>query len=220
MKLDDKEVQDAIAHFIEEARLCAQTQRKDGVLGFAAMSTIFSCILAVGEALTGGKGGPGAAYQAFYDEIDDHSWLLPPKGTTYSDAEAIEKLRFVRNGLAHALTMPPDVMLLPNRASDKDHEVTYGEEHLSRCRLVVPDFIDAVEETINKIGKDSPGVAWDPKGTSMGWDRGPVATLSVPRSSEEETGLSTGSSTGSPVYWSVATAGSTPAQSRGEEEAN
>jgi len=204
MKLGDQEVQEAIAHFVDEARTCAKTPRDDGVLGFAAMLSILSCMLAVGEALTGDKGGTDAARQAFYDEMDDCSWLLPPKGTTHSDEKAIGILKDVRDGLAHTLTMPPYVMLLPNAASDKAQEDKYGEAHLKRWRLVVPDFIDAVEATIDKICRKYAHVDWDPRGKNKKCPRGPVSVLSVRESWEEEIASSGGSTS------AVPTSGSTP----------
>lgn len=204
MKFGDKGVQEAIAHFIEEARLCASTRRADGVLGFAAMSTIFSCMLAVGEALALAQSKRKEdAYDIFYDEMADYSWFLPPEGITRSREAAIEKLRYIRNGLAHTLMMPPEVMLLPNRAADKAHKDKFGEAHLKRWRLIVPDFIGAVERTVNQVSSKYAHVDWDPVGQQRGWPRDPVSTLSASDpSTEEET------SAGSPVY--VLTSGSTP----------
>ena len=145
LRFGDEEVQKSVRLFLDEARTCAETGQHGRILGFAAMTTIFSCMLAVGEALalrSHRHPGIDASIESFHAEmLDKRSWLLPPGGTTHDDVETCRILGTVRNGLAHSLSMPPDVRLSPNKeaavSSDKD-----------KWRMIVPDLVDAVDETI------------------------------------------------------------------------
>jgi hypothetical protein len=186
MKLGDPEVQVAIDHFIDEARRSALTRRCHGVLGLAAMSTIMACVCTVGEALVARR-ATTAAVKRFYDEmVDKESWLLRPASATQHGIKARELLAEIRNSLAHALAMPPMVVLLPNREADKLHEKAFGPEHLTRWRLIVPDFITAAEKTIDKISEENPRLTWNPAGPPTK-RRGPVDVYPAGNSRDEVT---------------------------------
>ena len=186
MTLGDQQVQQAIAHFIEEARKSVETLRDDekgGVLGFAAMSTILACVSAVGETVLCKKVRVGTAIKAFYDEMTDKKqWILSPKGTTHSNSKVCKLLVDIRDDLAQSIMLPIRVVLLPNRLADKPHETQNGEKHLSKWRLIVPEFIDAVEETIRKISQERPNLPWAPW---KSWEKnGLVGTYPVAGSRE------------------------------------
>lgn len=180
-KLGDEQVQRAISHFITESRKSAETLRDDetgGVLGFAAMSTILACVSAVGEAIFG-KRATGHAIGAFYDSMTERmQWILPPKGTSHTESQVRQLLIEIRNDLAHSLTLPLEVVLLPNRAANRLHETRYGEEHLRKWKLIVPEFIDAVEKTVRKVSHEHPTLEWDP-GRQPHERRGLVDTYTV-----------------------------------------
>jgi hypothetical protein len=177
-KLGDAQVQQAIANFISEARQCSRTDYEDGqggVLGLAAMSTILACVVAVGEVLLEDerdRGKTQATVRAFYRQmVDKTSWLKPPVGTDHSEEHAIKLLVEYRDGLLHALGRPPWGMLSAHQPAD-----VQAREHKELWQLVVPDFIDAVEETVERLVADPEKAryAWNPEAEKRGIDREPV----------------------------------------------
>jgi hypothetical protein len=203
LKLGAEQVQDAIKHFMEEAKQAAQTGRPvenksglpgEGVLGYAAMLTALSCLVAVGECMKGG-GGIEQQVEIFHVHmIDKSSWLIPPEGITPNDKEVQKKLKEIRNSLAHCLAGPYDVILLPNRESDIEYSKKYAN-HTKRWRIIVPEFIEAVKETIDKVSDDGQyrDNDWNP--TRQDESTRAMADVSIPHVSPEE---STGGSCGSP----------------------
>jgi hypothetical protein len=173
----DPEVQDAVSHFVNEARQCARTAREDnphGILGYAALSTIFSCVLATGEAVIGKQSGVRTLIEAICREMGDkRSWLLPPEGTIFNEAIAVDLLTELRNGLAHALCIPEHVVLFPDRGIAE-------RSRQKKWRIIVPDFVDAVEKAVRSITTQHPDLVWDP--TASG--RGPAAVTPIYDSSE------------------------------------
>jgi hypothetical protein len=156
-KLGDEEVQKAIAIYIKEARRSAETlveYGEEGVLGCPAMSTALSCVVAVGEVLIeddNKKSSTELAAETFYDfMVDKASWLKPPVGTDHGDEEARQLLADIRDSLHHGLSLPPGVMLLPWQSAETELQ----PDDRKRWRLVVPDFIDAVDKTISKVSAD------------------------------------------------------------------
>jgi hypothetical protein len=179
MKFRDQQVQQAIAHFISDTRRSAETPTEDtsgGIRGLAAISTILAVAVAVGEVFVEearGQESTRATVKAFYNlMVDKTSWLKPPVGTSHSDERARELLADIRDSLLHALSLPPDVMLLPDQRPDTQ----LGPEERKRWSLVVPDFIDAVDKTIKKINADREKRCkpWNPSPRSKGKDREPV----------------------------------------------
>ena len=154
--LADREVEKAVAQFIAEARICAQTDCMEGICGLAAMSMILSCVAAVGEALHG-KRETRMAFEAFFDEMPDkESWLRPPDGADFNEGVVCSKVVEARHKLAHSLSMPRDVRLV----KDKESVAT---EPTWRWQIIVPDFIDAVEETVGVVREKHPNKIWDPE---------------------------------------------------------
>lgn len=168
--LGDEEVQASISHFLTEAHICSRQKHGGGVLGFAAMSTVFPCVLAVGEALKGSTAAPSELVANFLVEMKDRrSWLLPPEGVRHSDVKTVTILEGIRNGFAHALAAPFDVTLCHNRqmALHADRE---------KWRLMVPDFVDAVKATIVSLSQSQPSLSWQ---KVMRVGRGPVGVTEL-----------------------------------------
>jgi len=158
VKIADAQVLEVISLCIGEARACATIRKEDGVnvLGMAAMSTLFSCVLAVGEAVLTKRGRDCEVIAAFCREMaDSQSWLIHPQGRRADAATVSDVLTSLRNGLAHALSVPDGIKLLPDKC---------GTEGLPPdCwGIVVRDFVDAVEAAIIKITREKPGLRWDP----------------------------------------------------------
>lgn len=178
MKLGDSATKKAIKGFIDEAQACAQCRKEDGVniLGYAAMLTTFSCVLAVREMLVigrnpekygGGKNWPrdGESIREFYNEMqrvtDERTWLLPPEGTSIEEFDPYREklwklLSDLRNALVHAVSMSPFVALVSSG------EAAQSEELKGKLCIVVPDFIVAVDETFQRVADENPDVDWDP----------------------------------------------------------
>jgi hypothetical protein len=163
MQLKDREVQDAIELFAEHARICAATEYDDGrgVLGVAAMSTILSCMLTVGEALARADSedptvqpSTKASISAFYQNMEDRLWLVPPRGRRRNDSEACTLLAGIRHGLAHAISMPWNAMLVPNAQAVHLHS-------LDRWRIVVPDFVEQVCKTLQRLTQERGDLSLD-----------------------------------------------------------
>ena len=176
MKLGDSATKKAIKGFIDEARACAQCRKEDGVniLGYAAMLTTFSCVLAVGEMLVidrnpkkygRGKKWPcdKESIREFYSEMqpDEQTWLLPPEGKSVEDFDPYrgkpwKLLSDLRNALVHAISMSPFVALVPSR------EAVQSEGFEGKLCIVVPDFIVAIDKTFERVADENPDVDWDP----------------------------------------------------------
>ena len=163
MQLRDPKVQEAIGLFVKHARACVETTYDDGrgILGVAAVSTIFSCMLTVGEALARAelenprkRPTVKEAIRVFYREMGDKSWLVPPTDITLSDSDACELLAGIRNGLAHTISMPWQTMLVPSRASVQLH----SQDH---WRIVVPDFVGEVSKTLDRLAQECGDLSLD-----------------------------------------------------------
>ena len=156
MQLKDRKVQDAIGLFVEQARICAETEYDDGrgILGVAAVSTILSCMLTVGEALARADSGDPkvqpstkSSISAFYQEMEYRLWLVPPRDRKYNDSDAFKLLAGIRHGLAHAISMPWDAMLVPNAQAVQLHS------H-ERWKILVPDFVEQVHKTLQRLTQE------------------------------------------------------------------
>lgn len=158
--LSDANVQKSISDFISEARQCAKRGN-----GFAAMSIIFNVILAVSEAVNGGaEGGNKALFDIFVSSLTDRSTWLAASDTIPSDDDISKILNGIRNGMAHALSMPKNVVLT-NTLNDAQRGVkTYNDRYF----VSTVDFVDFVETTINKLCQENPGAIFDPSGKGRG----------------------------------------------------
>ncbi len=160
LTLPDAEVQRALGLFLTQARICAKTPHagKGSILGVAAMCTVFPCLLAVGEALAreqkdyGNNPVPNRdVVEAFLARMNDRAWLISPDGVVCSDTAICRVLGNIRHGLAHAVSMPKDTSLISRKSAAQ-------KSPLSNWKIIVPDFVKAVEETIAQIGQELPGL--------------------------------------------------------------
>lgn len=173
--LSDEWPQRCIADFISEAKLSARDGR-----GFASMVTIFTVVLAVSESVfqkktKKGRGqfNDGQLIEEFVKQMPDKSSWFIWTGASMSDTGLAYKLTEVRNGLAHALSVPEDVGLINSVAhlqmNNKD-----------RLLIGTTQFVDAVEATVDKLTKNNPSVVFDPlKKGSRGPAGGQTISISV-----------------------------------------
>lgn len=181
--LENEKVQASLAHFVKEARMCSRMKRGGGVMGVAAMSTILSCVVALGEALCQHRGQKDRElhkfFRAFHEQMTDgHSWLLPPVSGSHRDTEPWEVLYNIRNDLAHAVAMPFSTELCPD-------EETARAASPDKWRLVVPNFVDAVKETIDKLRQELPNLSLERVMSPARRRRGPVVVLTSSTSSSD-----------------------------------
>jgi hypothetical protein len=165
LTLGHQRVHDAIACFMEEAEICARTENKrGGVLGFPTILTVMSCVMAVGEALWAEDNPSITRYprdeetiKRFCQQLPQRPrWLLHPMDESggAADYPVGEVLTEVRNGLAHGLGVSADVVLLPTRASARDHDK-------AKWRIVLPELIKSVDNAIRRIRRGHPDAPWD-----------------------------------------------------------
>lgn len=164
-KLGSEEVRACIDHFLREAKECAQTKTisskgETGVLGFAAMLTIFSVITAVSEAIIKDR-NIEKSFDFFIEKMKQFdSFLIQPSSASNNCKEAV---RNVRNGLVHAMSLPPKVLLARNKEDAnkymKDNPRSYD------CIIGLLEFIEEVERTANCLVKDYSDNDFNPKGT-------------------------------------------------------
>lgn len=165
-KLGSEEVMESIEHFLREAKECAQTKTtstkgETGVLGFAAMLTIFSAITAVSEAIIEDR-NIEKLFDFFIEKMEQYdSFLIQSPLSTSNNCEEI--VRNVRNGLVHAMSLPPKVLL----ASNKEDANKYMQDNPGQydCIIGLLEFIEEVEKTVNCLVKDYSDKDFDPRGT-------------------------------------------------------
>jgi hypothetical protein len=216
MKLGADTTKRAIRDFLDEARSCARYRKEDGVNvhGYAAMLTAFSCVLSIGEMLvidrnrgeyTQDDDPPWRrkrkyptdriSIQEFYKEmekiVDWRFWLFPPEGQTIDGAGDYRdkhwKLLYdLRNALVHAISINIYVAMVP------DKEWAQSEQFRQKWRIVVPDFITAVEKTCEHIVEEHDNVRWDPAGPT-------ARRLATFIHTEDSTGSRSNEETAAPV---------------------
>ena len=149
-RLNNPKVQEALQYFVDEARICAQPTDQEGmILGIAAMCTIFPCIMVLGEALANGEISKEIV-DSFYEEMPDkRKWIFPPEGARHNDETIRGLLLRLRHGLAHAVSMPDEIALVSSR---QDAGTSTGD----RWCIIVPDFVEAVDETIKRLTETRP----------------------------------------------------------------
>ncbi len=147
------QVQEHIDRFVREARKCAQCE-----MGFAATLTIFPVVLGVSEAIAGRERPDLDLIESFLREMPDPSgWMVMPQSTANLTPIIAEKLAGVRNGLAHASSLPSDVRL----ANDMEDAARHSKQHPSSYIVSVTDFVEAVEITAANLIKLHPDATFD-----------------------------------------------------------
>jgi len=148
------EVRQSADLYLQEADLCANHSPK--VLGFAAMTTAMSCVVAFGQALLGEPKPPDEkCISAFCEKMSNFDWLLTAQGQVPNRNPA-DILTAVRNALVHALSLPNDVCLVPAPERFKATEDT------GRLIGIVPSlFVQSVRETLDNIEIAQPKFDFD-----------------------------------------------------------
>jgi hypothetical protein len=134
---------------LDEANICANHSPK--VLGFAAMMTTLSCVIAFGEALIG-KANIEKSIEAFCGKMTNYDWLLNAR----EQRNSVEVLTSIRNGLAHVLSIPNNICLIP---TTEDFEVAAA--HKGKIGIVPSLLVHSVQETIDNIEKTCPNLNFD-----------------------------------------------------------
>ena len=149
MPLTIREAKDQILIFINEAEKCLHLD-----CGYSAVTTLFSVILAVSEALMGKlsvrkRYSEDTLINYFVDLMDDKEWFISKEPNNLVDAEIKKYLYDLRNGLSHQLSLPQEIGLI-STAADLDR--------LTRLDVLyyisVEGFIASVKSTVEKIIKD------------------------------------------------------------------
>jgi len=163
--LSDQEVQKSIHDFVSEARQCAQRGN-----GFAAMSTIFNVVLAVSEAVNGRQRNK-VLFSAFVPELTDKaSWMVTPVAAPTDDV-IVNILNNIRNGMAHALSLPENIALVNTIAAARQMANAEPNNYF----VSTTDFVDVVEATVAKLRQTYPTAQFDPSGSN----RGPAAGRTI-----------------------------------------
>ena len=141
-----KEAQKEIFYFIEEAEKCLAIG-----CGYSAMSTIFSVILTVSEAVLGkepnGKRYPeDVLINNFFSHMSDKDWFLPNTTKAPSGDEIKKYLYEIRNGLSHQISLPEQIGLITTKT---DIENFSGMDVL--YFISVEGFILSVKNTVEKL---------------------------------------------------------------------
>jgi hypothetical protein len=141
-----KEAHDEIIYFVEEAEKCLAIG-----CGYSAMSTIFSVILTVSEAVLG-KEPKGKRYledtliNNFFSHMSDKDWFLPKNTKAPSDDEIKRYLYEIRNGLSHQISLPEEIGLITTKT-----DIKYFSGMDVLYFISVEDFISSVKSTIEKL---------------------------------------------------------------------
>jgi hypothetical protein len=163
-KLGSERVKKSIGHLVREARVCASTDLEIngdlGALGFAAMLTIFPVINSISEAILNDRTIEKTINHFVREMGSSTAWLI--KAPFYSDTDEAVIIK-VRNGLVHAMSLPPRIILTKNNTDAKTYMNRYPSKY--DCIISVEQFIDQVERTAYRLVEENPGIDFDPKGT-------------------------------------------------------
>jgi len=170
------QVADAANYFLDEAERCS---RSEPVMGFAAMTTALACVIAIGEALVGQpRSQDHACINAFCKKMTSLDWLLSSPTNQAQQQSPADILWNVRNALAHALSLPSNVVLVPTKASYADYSAKF------EIGIVPSLFVEAVRKTIKEVISQQPTITFDPTRVHkpLQIDRSPVKVDSLPSS--------------------------------------
>ena len=170
------QVAEAAENFLNEAERCS---RSDPVMGFAAMSTAFACVIAIGESLVGQpRAKDHACINAFCRKMSSFDWLLTSQNNQSQQQIPAEILWNVRNALVHALSLPSNVVLVPTKESFADYS--------SKFEIgIVPNlFVQVVRKTVQEVISQQPAITFDPTRVHkpLQIDRSPVKVDTLPSS--------------------------------------
>lgn len=148
------DTQRSILRFVHEARECAALQ-----LGLACLSTLFSVVLAVAEAICPGQANDEQVVEVFVMKMPDKtSWLAvtPPPP---SDSALAKLLTDVRNAMAHQLSLPSHVLL----AKSNEEAALLSVSKPGLVLISTTGLTKAVGETAEDLVRSYPSALFDPR---------------------------------------------------------
>lgn len=150
------QVQSNIERFLQDAKECARHE-----YGFSALLTVFPIIEGVSEALLGAhRPTINTLFQTFVAEMDDKSsWITTRQTVHFSDDDLAGILTAIRNGLTHMFSLPTNVLLANNMLVAQ----VLCAQHPGAYLICTTEFVCAVEQTVCRIVKSNPNVAFDPE---------------------------------------------------------
>ncbi len=163
-KLGSEQVKKSITHLVVEARKCAATELEISgvkrVLGFAAMLTIFPIMNSISEAIRKTRRIEDIIPHFVKAMSNSSSWLIKSPSCSDTDKSVILN---IRNGLVHAMSLPPRIHLAKN---SNDAKVIMNENvGKNYCIIDIEQFLDDVEQTAIRLVNDNPELNLDPMGT-------------------------------------------------------
>ena len=147
------DAQGSINRFVYEARECAARQ-----LGFACLSTLFSVVLAVGEAIHPGRANDEQLVEVFVMAMSDKSSWLATGSPPPSDSALAKQLVGVRNAMAHELSLPFNVLL----ANSNEEAVLISAANPGKAVISTAGLTQAVGETAEDLVRKYPAALFDP----------------------------------------------------------
>jgi hypothetical protein len=192
-----KDVQPTLERFLVEAETCAKQE-----LGFAAISTALSIILAVGETFhqthtaKRTKDRDRIAIKHFVKHMRDRAWYVKTRSpkSDLSDEELSIILAEVRNGIAHQLSLPLHIGMVNNKEQLKAiHQL--GPNVLDA--LCVQEFVHSVRAAVADIVEQRPTAVLDFNSQNLAFKRAPAERYTTTLPSGQAVGASaakTGSS--------------------------
>lgn len=178
-----KRAKPSVRRFAREARQCANED-----LGFAAMLSPFPLVLSLAEAIakTNNTGmNEGSLFSFIVERMPDPSgWMLKPKGGDFTTGTIALKLRTVRDGLTHQMSVPEDVIL----ATTRRRANILARAKPSKYIIITTHFVAAARNTALRLIEEYPEVRFDP--WSENWSRGAAnrTTLQGPDGSINSSG--------------------------------
>ena len=129
------------------------------VLGFAAMLTILPVMNSISEAILKTRRIEDIFPHFLKEMSNSSSWLIRSPSCSDSDESVIIN---VRNGLVHAMSLPPRILLTKNTTDAR----TYMDENPGKydCIIGIEQFIDDVERTANRLVNHNSEIDFDPRG--------------------------------------------------------
>jgi hypothetical protein len=150
--------------FISEARKCNDELN----MGFSPMLLAFSVILGVGEAITT-ETQILKQLNDFTNKDNNHSLWIYKNYEALSNETLTQLLKELRNALAHNASTPHNVFLVCSADKLKGTSVRNGN-----IIICVKEFLDAVEEYVNKMVAARPNVTFDAHAPRNIQDRSPA----------------------------------------------
>ncbi len=173
----------SIERFMKEARCCAVCE-----LGFAAMLTAFSVLLAVEEAVLGPSDIDDLIGGFLPSMKSTNNWFHSPVATP-TDQIIAGALVELRNALAHELSMPTGVKMVNTAPQAATAQQQWPGSHV----VSVVEFVEDVGATALTIVAANPNAVMDPSQAGR-LQRGSISMARSPATREDLFDKTSGSS--------------------------